>query len=139
MKSIRIAIIDYADSPANRIDIGGALGHGFELTGHEQQSSRIAALCEGHTSDVVLISARQPMTELATIARNIAEKCPDVRVIVLSISPDIGLIRSLLILGVTGILLAEETMDCLPYVVRAVYSGKTVLSPAVAQLLLSGG
>jgi DNA-binding NarL/FixJ family response regulator len=86
--------------------------------------------------DVVLMDLRMPRRDGVTATRHIAERFPDVRVLVLTTFDDDELVFRSIEAGAAGYLLKDVGSDALAEAVRATARGDTPLQPSVARKVL---
>jgi DNA-binding NarL/FixJ family response regulator len=88
--------------------------------------------------DVVLMDLTMPKMDGITATQAICERCPEVRVLVLTASDDVMSIRHALQVGARGYLLKDMSPDELANAVRTAYKGFTQLSPGILQKVMAG-
>lgn len=83
--------------------------------------------------DVVLMDLTMPKMDGITATQNICERCPEIRVLVLTASDDAFSVKHALQVGARGYLLKNMSPDELANAVRTAYKGFTQLSPGILQ------
>lgn len=86
--------------------------------------------------DVVLMDLTMPKMDGITATQTICERCPDVRVLVLTASDDALSVKHALQVGARGYLLKNMSPDELANAVRTAYKGFTQLSPGILQKVM---
>ncbi len=88
--------------------------------------------------NVVLIDVRLPHRNGIDVARQLTQRYPDVRVVILSAYDDEEFVRGAFEVGVTGYLLKTMPRDELVSAVRAAGQGTTVLDPVLLPRIAGG-
>ncbi|GEM_PF-2629721 len=83
--------------------------------------------------DLVLIDVELPDGNGIAAVQRIKARCPDTSVLVLTGSASRDLFRQAAAVGAVGYLLKDVTPASLVHAIRAVHSGSTILSPAIAR------
>lgn len=91
---------------------------------------------EDHNPDVVLTDIAMPVVNGLELTRQLADKFPAVRVVILSIYADEDHVSLALRSGATGYLLKGAAREELKLAIRAVAQGETYLSPPVSQPII---
>jgi DNA-binding NarL/FixJ family response regulator len=108
----------------------------FEVLGEAADGPRAVALAEARRPDVVLMDLRMPGGDGVTAIRELSERLPDVRVLVLTTYDTDSDVLPAIEAGATGFMLKDAPRDELIRAVRAAAAGESVLSPAVATRLI---
>lgn len=88
--------------------------------------------------DVVLMDLTMPRMDGITATQTICERCPAIRVLVLTASDDVVSVRHALQVGARGYLLKDMSPDELANAVRTAHKGFTQLSPGILQKAMAG-
>jgi DNA-binding NarL/FixJ family response regulator len=135
-QKVRVLIAD--DHPVVRAGILGMLSGrtDFEVVGEAADGEEAVKLAEAHRPDVVLMDLRMPGTDGVAATRELGERLPGSRVLVLTTyDTDADILRGIEA-GATGYLLKDSPREELFRAVRAASVGETVLSPRVADRLM---
>jgi len=108
----------------------------FEVLGEAADGRDAVTLVLARKPQVVLMDLRMPGTDGVTAIRELAEKSPDTRVLVLTTYSDDRDVLAAIDAGATGYLLKDAPREELLRGVRAAARGESVLSPAVAGRLM---
>jgi DNA-binding NarL/FixJ family response regulator len=108
----------------------------FEVLGEAADGRHAVALAEARRPDVVLMDLRMPGGDGVTAIRELSERLPDVRVLVLTTYDNDSDVLPAIEAGATGFLLKDAPRDELIRAVRAAAAGESVLSPSVATRLM---
>jgi DNA-binding NarL/FixJ family response regulator len=108
----------------------------FEVVGEAADGRRAVAMAEARRPDVVLMDLRMPDGDGVTAIRELAERLPEVRVLVLTTYDTDSDVLPAIEAGATGFLLKDAPRDELIRAVRAAAAGESVLAPSVATRLV---
>ena len=136
MSPIRVLIVD--DQTLIREGLASLLmmQSDLEVVGKAAGGREAIGLAAQHAPDVVLMDVRMPgMTGLAA-TREIHQRWPDMRVIVLTTFDDDEYVCEALRAGAAGYLLKNADPDHLAHAIRAVHAGQSILDPAVTQTVI---
>ena len=135
--TIRVALAD--DHPAVLAGITALLGAAPEITvvGSATTGRDALAMIQETRPDVAVIDLSLLDCSGFELARRLAEFCPDVKVLVLSVHEDRAYVQPFLQAGARGYLLKRSAAEDLLRAILAVASGDVYLDPAVAQNALS--
>jgi DNA-binding NarL/FixJ family response regulator len=137
MPDIRVAVVD--DHPLFREGVIRSLGEidGFEIVaegGSRDEALRIVTeLCP----DVMLMDISMPGNGLDAVASAL-EACPDLKVIMLTVSEANEDIARALRMGAKGYILKGVGSRALADIVRSVASGESYVSPSLSARLFAG-
>ena len=134
--SIRILIAD--DHGIVRQGLRSVLSRDpyFEIVGEAATGLEAVALAGKLTPDVLIIDIGMPELNGIDAAAQIQKSNPEIRIIVLSMHSDETYVLRALNAGAKGYLLKDSAEVDLVPAVHAVYRGKPVFSPQIAQVLL---
>ena len=93
-------------------------------------------MVEDHNPDVVLTDIAMPVLNGLELTRQLADKFPNVRVVILSMYSDEEHVSLALRSGAAGYLLKGAAREELKLAIRAVVQGETYLSPPVSQPII---
>lgn len=97
----------------------------------------IEAACEGDV-DVVLLDLRMPGIGGIEACRQMTEKCPSTRVLVLTSFDDDEEVFGVLAVGAAGYILKDTRPDRVIQAVRSVHDGQAVFDSKIATRVISG-
>ena len=108
----------------------------FEVLGEASDGREAVTLTLARRPNVVLMDLRMPQADGVSAIRELAEKSPETRVLVLTTYSDDSDVLAAIDAGATGYLLKDAPREELLRGVRAAARGESVLSPSVAATLL---
>lgn len=132
MNPIRVALAD--DHPVVLAGIKALLKADPALTLVGEATTGSAALSTicAQSPDVAVIDISMPDLNGLDLAKRLAEECPDVKLLALTVHEDRAYVQPLLQAGVRGYLLKRSAAEDLVRAIRAVAEGGVYLDPAVA-------
>ncbi|MEV0586706.1 response regulator transcription factor [Nonomuraea sp. NPDC050310] len=135
--STRLVIVD--DHPVVRDGLRGMFVEqpDLEVVGEAEDGERGLAVVLRERPDVVLTDLRMPGLSGAEFIARLAERVPSARVLVLTTYDGDQDVLPALAAGAIGYLLKDSPRDEVFRAVRAAAAGESVLSPAVAALVLN--
>lgn len=136
-EQIRVLIAD--DHPLVRLGIRQYLESADDIVvlGEAADGNQAVALVEKHKPDVLLLDINMPGMTGIEVTQCLKDTHPNVRILILTAYDDDPYVFSLLQAGANGYLIKNCEIDELQRAVRSVYIGKTVLSPTVADKIVS--
>ena len=132
MTRIRIVLVD--DHPVVLAGIRALLLSvpDFELVGEANTGAAgLKAICEC-SPDIAVIDLSLPDFSGMELARRLSKRCPEVKIIALTVHEDRAYVHPVLDAGARGYLLKRSAGEELLRAVRAVYQGALYLDPAIA-------
>jgi two-component system, NarL family, nitrate/nitrite response regulator NarL len=134
--SIRVAVAD--DHPMFRAGVIQTLkiARGFDVVGEGSNAAEAVQLANDLRPDVILLDLNMPGGGLEAAAE-IARSCPEVRVIILTVSELEENVASSLQAGVRGYILKGSCGSELTRVVQMVCDGESYVSPGLAARLFT--
>ncbi|PLR90800.1 response regulator [Bacillus sp. T33-2] len=108
----------------------------FEVVAEGDDGSEAVDLVEQYHPDVVIMDINMPTTNGVEATRQLIEKYPESKVIILSIHDDENYVTHALKTGATGYLLKEMDADALIEAVKVVADGGSYLHPKVTHNLV---
>lgn len=135
-ETIRIAVVD--DHPMLRAGVVRTLmdDGDFEVVGEGSSAEQAVEIAQQFLPDIMLLDMNMPGSGLTALER-IAELCPAVKVIMLTVQEDYDSVTTALKLGARGYVLKGVGGAELVTIVRAVHDGGSYVSPSLAAKLLS--
>lgn len=108
----------------------------FEVVAEGDDGTESITLVEEHQPDVVIMDINMPTVNGVEATRQLIEKYPTTKVIILSIHDDESYVQHALKTGATGYLLKEMDADALIEAVKVVADGGSYLHPKVTHNLV---
>ena len=109
----------------------------FEVLAEGDDGSEALGLVQEHHPDVVIMDINMPQMNGVEATRELIEKYPNTKVIILSIHDDENYVTHALKTGARGYLLKEMDADALIEAVRVVADGGSYLHPKVTHNLVN--
>ncbi len=110
----------------------------IEVVGIAYDGMQAVALCDEQKPDVILMDIRMPVMDGIAAAKQIKDKSPDTKVIILTSLEDDKCVFNSFASGADGYLLKDTPPDKLVTLIRCVYWGYIVSSPLALRVMLSG-
>ena len=104
------------------LSLTGVAGNGFEV---------LDAIKE-ELPDVILMDIRMPGMDGVVCTKEVKEKYPSVKIIILTTFDDDDFVFSALKYGASGYLLKGVSMEELVHAIKTVHSGKAMINPDIA-------
>jgi DNA-binding NarL/FixJ family response regulator len=114
-----------------------ALEPELEIVGQAAQGREAIALAEQLQPDVILMDVRMPICDGVTATREIHQRFPWIRILVLTTFDEDEYIKDSLRAGALGYLLKSTPSQQLAEAIRAVYQGHGQLGPTIALKVFS--
>ena len=135
-KPIRVLLVD--DHAVVRSGLAGFLlaFADMKLVGEAASGEEAVSLCRQVQPDVVLMDLMLPGMDGAAATRAIRERCPDIKVIVLTSFQEEELVQRALQAGAISYLLKNVSVDELADAIRAAVAGQPTLAPEATQALI---
>ena len=137
MTAIRIALVD--DHPVVLAGIRALLlgMPDVELVGEANTGAAgLKAICEC-SPDIAVIDLSLPDFSGIELARRVSKRCPEVKIIALTVHEDRAYVHPVLDAGARGYLLKRSAGDELLRAIRAVNQGAIYLDPAISEKALT--
>jgi NarL family two-component system response regulator LiaR len=136
MATIRVMVVD--DHDVVREGITGFLRafQDLELVGEARDGQEAVDLCGQMQPDVILMDIVMPVLDGVNATRQIREKYPQIKVIILTSFNDEDSVQNGLQAGAISYLLKNASIHEMSNAIRAAYAGKSVLAPEAAQALI---
>ncbi|RSL29948.1 DNA-binding response regulator [Salibacterium salarium] len=109
----------------------------FEVVAEGDDGDEAITLVEENDPDVVLMDVNMPGTNGVEATRDLIEKHPEVKVLILSIHDDESYVTHVLKTGASGYLLKEMDADALIEAVKVVGDGGAYIHPKVTHNLIN--
>lgn len=132
---IRVLLVD--DHAVVRSGLGKFLlvNPDMQLVGEAADGAEAVQLAALHQPDVVLMDLMMPGMDGVTATRQIHQKYPHIKVIVLTSFSEQNLVQGALLAGATGYLQKNVTAAELANAIRSAHAGRMTLSQEAAQAL----
>jgi DNA-binding NarL/FixJ family response regulator len=137
MKPVRIVLAD--DHPLIREAIGNLLRHEpeFELVGEASNGRECLALVNDLKPDILVLDIAMPEINGESVARQVRDCCPEVKIIALSGYTDRQFVRAMTKAGAKAYVVKAASGRDLVQALRAVASGKSYLSPEITGAVMT--
>ncbi|MEO1378005.1 MAG: response regulator transcription factor, partial [Cyanobacteria bacterium J06635_10] len=109
----------------------------LEIVGEAANGQEAVVMVEKLQPDVVLMDIRMPRMDGVAATREIKNKFPQTKILVLTTFDDDEYIKAALQNGAMGYLLKDTPSEELAVAIRAVYRGYTQLGPGIVKKLLT--
>jgi two-component system, NarL family, response regulator DegU len=136
-KIIKIVIIDDHQLFREGVKRILAMENNFDVIAEGDDGALAMALVEEHEPDVILMDINMPKVNGVEATRQLIEKYPNVKVLILSIHDDETYVTHVLKTGASGYLLKEMDADSLIEAVRVVADGGAYIHPKVTHNLIN--
>lgn len=136
MKRLRVMIVD--DHEVVRLGLRLLLQNRpeFELVGEAETGAQALALVERLRPDLVVLDVRLPDRDGLEVCREITQRFPNVRVLILTAYPDEEFIVRAIEAGASGYVLKRAGSRELMQALEALARGEAILDPAVTRKVL---
>jgi len=108
----------------------------FEIVGAVNDGRALVKAAEVLHPDAIITDVTMPLLNGLEASRQIRRLDPKVKIIFLTMHPDIGYATEALALGSCGYVLKSSVADELPHAIREVVSGRTYVAKAIAEPVL---
>ncbi|HKO29469.1 MAG TPA: response regulator transcription factor, partial [Solirubrobacteraceae bacterium] len=134
--AIRVLVVDDHDLFRTGLASLLAMQPDIEVVAQASGGRMGVRLADELRPDVVLMDLRMPDLEGPTATREILDRNPDARVLVLTVASDDCDVEAALEAGACGFMAKDTPVDRVAIAVRAAAQGVAWLSPRAAQLVL---
>lgn len=110
----------------------------LDLVGEATSGLAALKLIRETLPDVAVVDISMPGLNGIVLARRIAEECPSVRALVLTLHEDRSYVKQALEAGVRGYVLKRSAAENLVQAIRAVLVGGLYVDPAIANRMFEG-
>lgn len=108
----------------------------IEITGHALNGREALSLLEHNTADIVLMDVNMPVMDGIEATRQVRERFPGVKIIMLTMHNNRDFVYSLIHAGASGYILKNTGRKELMEAITAVYNGKTYYSEEVKDTII---
>ena len=136
MSQLRILIAD--DHPVFRDGIRALLdaAPNIEIIAEATTGAEAVALAEQQQPDVILMDLKMPGMHGVAATRQIVERSPQIRVLVVTMFEDDATVFTAMRAGARGYVLKDATKEELLRAIQAVGNGEAIFSPQIAARML---
>ena len=110
---------------------------GIEVVAEAADGAEAVALVREHSPAVALLDIRMPVLDGLRAARQVIEKCPATRVLILTTFDTDEYVYEALRVGASGFLLKDAPPDQLIVAVHSVAAGDALIDPVITRRLIS--
>jgi DNA-binding NarL/FixJ family response regulator len=107
----------------------------FELVGKGTSGQMALKMIREQLPDVAIVDISMPEINGITLARRLAEECPNVRVVMLTLYEERSFLNQALAAGAKGYVLKRSAAENLVRAIRVVQLGDVYVDPAVSEVL----
>lgn len=129
---MKVIIVDDQDIMRQGLNMILSRAQSIEVVGLGSNGREAVLLCDEKEVDVVLMDINMPIMNGVDATREIKEKHPHVKVLVLTTFNDDEFIFGSLKNGASGYLLKDASPDEITNGIKTVYEGGTLMNPSVA-------
>ena len=109
---------------------------GFEVVGEVSDGRAAVSACEASHPDVAILAIAMPLLNGIDAAREITERCPHTKVVLLTMYAEESYVLAALRAGVAAYVLKTSAAASLIQAIDAVSRGETYLSPGVSETVV---
>ncbi len=135
--AIRVASVDDHELMRNGIRFVLIAFDDIQWVGEARKGQDAVSLCQEVNPDVLLVDMKMKGFDGVETTLAVKQACPEVQVLILTSFHDPDLVRRAMRAGAVGYVLKDASKEELANAIRTANSGKTILSPDVADDLLS--
>ena len=138
MKKVRVLLAD--DHAVLRAGLRALLNSqaDLEVVGEAADGAEAVRLAQTLAPDVALVDISMPGTDGLVATRELRQRCPKTRVIVLTMHEEEGFLRQVLNAGGAGYVLKKAAEAELLAAIRAVHRGEAFVDPAMTRAMIEG-
>ncbi len=133
---IRVAIVDDQELARTGFRLVLERAEGIEVSVEAEDGLQAVSRIAHVGADVALMDIRMPRMDGLEATRRLAERVPDVKVLVLTTFDDEATVHAALRAGASGFLLKDVAAAELVRAIRVVHAGEPLLAPAVLRRLV---
>jgi DNA-binding NarL/FixJ family response regulator len=135
-KQIRVLVVDHETLLRYGIRSVVATASDIEMIGEAATSDEAINQAVRLSPDVLLIESQLPDGTGVAAIRTITQRCPDIRILVLSSRGDLASFNEAATAGAIGYILKDIASENLLAAIRAAFQRRTFLSPTIAQQMV---
>lgn len=110
----------------------------FEVIGEAEDGRQAVQLVEELAPDIVLMDLTMPRMNGMEAIAEIKRRCPETKILVLTVHKTEEHILAVLKAGAEGYVLKDDSHSALVAAIKSIVEGKTYLSPGVAERVIEG-
>jgi len=110
---------------------------GFDVVGEARDGAEAVELANALRPDVILMDVSMPEIDGVEATRQIRERQPDVRIVMLTMHADQDVLADAIRAGANGYLVKDCSTDEIASAIETVAGGETALSPRLAASMLA--
>ena len=133
---IRVLLVDNQTLLRHGIRLILQSARDIEVIGEAADGNEAVDKAVALSPDIVLIESVLPRGDSIAAIRAIRQRCPSARTLVLSSQGDPEVFRKTAAAGAIGYILKNISPEDLVNAIRATHSGRTILSPTIAQQIV---
>lgn len=134
---IKVLIVDDQELIRQSLKVVLNVSPGIEVVDTADSGSKALKSVAAHKPDVVLMDIRMPGMDGVEATRLIKERCPNIKVIVLTTFDDDEYVFGALQNGASGYLLKGSNVSELADAIKIAYSGGAMINPNIASKMIS--
>lgn len=108
----------------------------FDVVGQGTSGHAALKMIRDKLPDVAIVDISMPEINGIALARRLAEECPSVRVLILTLYEDRSFLKQALAAGARGYVLKRSAAENLVHAIRAVKLGELYIDPSLANELV---
>jgi two-component system response regulator DegU len=137
VQTLRIAITD--DNEHFREALRDVLGYepDFEIVAVWRNGAEVLREIDTVRPDILLLDINMPLLNGVEATKILRARCPDVRIIILSMHDDEDYVLETLRSGADGYLVKDGSVDEIVQAIREVAAGRAMVHPQVTQAVIS--
>ena len=129
---MKYASVILANRHQNMLEgIRGLLETMFETVVMVADKASLFDAAEKICPDLAVVDLSLPVFGEINIARQLKDKCPDLKIIILSVHDEKTVVSDIMVSGVSGFVLKRSAASDLIPAVEKVFGGKTFVSPSL--------
>lgn len=133
---VRVLLVDDHSQVHRALSAINDIVDNVALIGHASNGAEAVQLCDQLRPDVVIMDVVMPIMNGIEATRQITHRFPEIKVLALSSFQDEDSVRDMMGAGAVGYILKNSSIEDLVHTVWAAYTGKTIFSPEVTQILM---
>ena len=134
---IRVMLVDDHQMIIDSLHLLFNLMDGIEVVCTEHESPKVIDLLASHEIDVLITDYKMPQLDGLQLTRNVREKYPNIKILILSVNEDAKDIQNAFHAGANGYILKKASRIILEEAVKDVASGKMYYGQDAMKAMLS--
>ena len=136
MAPIRIMLVDDHSQIHRSLSVLQEINADLLLVAHASNGKEAIQVCDEVMPNVIMMDVVMPVMDGIAATRIIHERHPKIKIMALSSFQDEESVQEMLRAGAAGYLLKDSSPQEIANSIRAVFSGTTVFSPEITEVLL---